>query len=863
MRTMTKLFWGSILIISLLVILGFTQSNADSEPSSGELQKVIAVVLDDSTSMVRDDPGRKEENYTTRWVEADYAIRALAAMMDNGDVLCIYPLNGTESFSVTIGKDDLEKALFNKLDEMGYHETTQFEQVREAAKDLQTVQGKECYLVVITDGNFLKEDSTVNMTQDELDGAFAAILTPEIQAHYIQIGDLGDKSCLPRVSNISVHQNVSNGGIIRQITDVINEIYHRVAMEDGDKAALITYPSDSSLTVEFNIPVQNVTVFLNGSEEWDNVQFSARGYTSDPTQISSKQPNFPALFQSKKEYCNVEWIKSAQLSGLVINFSAQAGFSREPITISGVPGVNKDNIQIYYEPAVVQKISISQPEGQSFDYGESDSIFVEGSIDIAVSYWDLEGNPLDPSAASMLKDESTSVEVNGRLFSRTRQSDGTYVYSGLLSADDVGSAITVSNAIGLEGGTRSIPLKEIYEPNMELTLELARDSSRLMLDEMGCTVLRVAIHDKASGTHPEWNSNVALECTSEHFNADVEHFIYQDGVIQIPLTLKDVEEDQIDPTERFTVKVSITYSDSVRPPASVEKVFPAVEIGSGPHELSVECEPISVKLIYVLISGKTFPVAYSCDDEKLSEEKLQNAVLSLELEDAALNELITLKDGNVWLNGRARKWFSVQNQDYEAELTFSYTKWNQPAQISVPITLSLSPITWQQVLLSIGAIIVLIGVIACLIWFILWYIICSKRKDDFIGRKTTFELIDRDDPSNITALSWHPCRRILFRAKFWGKRYARIKRSVSSEMTDGSLPATMVFYVAREGDRWELGKINTHMIPKLHECELRIGGVTVSSGNCLFLAGDGFQDRLTFCHLDDTHSWYLKITENE
>ena len=82
MRKTVRLLFICILTISLLLMPGFAQTGGNGGAVGGKTQKAIAIVLDDSTSMVRDGWGQRESDYTTRWVEADYSVRALAAMME-------------------------------------------------------------------------------------------------------------------------------------------------------------------------------------------------------------------------------------------------------------------------------------------------------------------------------------------------------------------------------------------------------------------------------------------------------------------------------------------------------------------------------------------------------------------------------------------------------------------------------------------------------------------------------------------------------------------------------------------------------------------------------------------------------------
>ena len=158
----------------------------------------------------------------------------------------------------------------------------------------------------------------------------------------------------------------------------------------------------------------------------------------------------------------------------------------------------------------------------------------------------------------------------------------------------------------------------------------------------------------------------------------------------------------------------------------------------------------------------------------------------------------------------------------------------------------------------------LIALVLFDVWFACWYGWLTKTKNgDYIHPKTIFKLVNRDNPDGVTGLEWVWYSRWFFRANFWGKRYAHIRRRVRDEEDAGPVPKRMDLYIAREGDRWRLGKIDRGMKPALDECDMRIEGVPVSRDNCLFLAGEDFRGRLEFKRPNQTHPWYLKIIENE
>lgn len=72
------------------------------ESTDEDKPKIISVIFDDSGSMVGN--GGKIDSYTTRWVDADYALKALAAMMDPEDQLRLYAMGDYKSMD-DLGSD--------------------------------------------------------------------------------------------------------------------------------------------------------------------------------------------------------------------------------------------------------------------------------------------------------------------------------------------------------------------------------------------------------------------------------------------------------------------------------------------------------------------------------------------------------------------------------------------------------------------------------------------------------------------------------------------------------------------------------------------------------------------------------------
>lgn len=95
MRTIKQLKMA-VLLAAVSICFVKMECHAEIQPLNDNTKpKVIYIVYDNSTSMVSDNG--KEGPHTTRWVEATYAVKALATMMNKEDILRIYPISFNKS----------------------------------------------------------------------------------------------------------------------------------------------------------------------------------------------------------------------------------------------------------------------------------------------------------------------------------------------------------------------------------------------------------------------------------------------------------------------------------------------------------------------------------------------------------------------------------------------------------------------------------------------------------------------------------------------------------------------------------------------------------------------------------------------
>lgn len=803
-----------------------------------EKSKVIAVIFDNSTSMVRDDPGESIGQYTTRWVEADYAVRALAAMMDAGDILKLYPLSVDPPVDIHIGMEGEYDRLCQTLDEMDYHGKTPYENIKMASDDLKREMGKDCCLIVISDGNFKSGEGTgPDMTQEEVNSAFGAIVSanPSLQIKYIPIGK-GDR-CLPQHAQVEICRDSDN--ITQQITDVINSIYHRVAVSGIDK---------------IDIPLKSMTVFLqdepNAEEffaDWNSKQC---GYDPEgKTAIHNTRKN-PVDHWNSPETLHSDWIKTTELSGLVLGYAVPSGANK----FVTVP--SNGRFQIYYEPAVTQRITIQQNDDVPYIYEESSkSHFVEGSIHVTIEYLDMAGKPLKSQTSVMLKTDQVEVSVNGRsLIGELNQETGVYTYSGTLEKGDYGY-LTITNKIGLNNGRLDIPLGVIGEPNVELSVR-ALDTN-LILDELGNAVLRVQISDRNGGDiftgDGKWERFLPPVCTSRYFNVDTEKCeYYPDGRLHMPISLKEPSSHQIEPQETFTLSIEREYSDG-RTPATTGKTKILVNIVSVGHKLSVEPEVGSPQFNIgsLFLHGADIPISYSCDGVELTLGQLERAEISLKVEESPLSDNLMLINGNINIS-RPSFWQLLEDDTVvRAKIVFSYTKWNNPSSIEYQFSIPVKAFPRGAVVAVFSA----AGILAfCLIVWIGWIVLpFNSSREDYIPRKTEFrfELVNGEE--NGFRVLWGFWQWLAFRASPFRTRYAHIRERIKNNNLEIDLYIHRVKY-----DNWELTKLSK-MRPGVNDPRIQIGGQPVTQDNCQLSTEITADQQLEIMNLEGLARWELQI----
>lgn len=412
-----KISLVAYLIFSILFLCKKTDNVYAKEVSE---IKNISIVFDNSSSMFRNDSDKK---YTTRWIEADYAVRALRDMMGAEDKFKIYFIGdeGKKSYS------DVAQG----MSEMKFHEGTPFDVVKKAVNELNfsgSINSSENWVIILTDGEFTK-----GMETDSLEQELKSILVGKnISIFYIPIGNgtVIEESPKDRIFTIDGESD----DITEQILEAIKKIYNKEQIVSDDGKGV--YIENGKCYIDLEVPLEELSVFVQeiGEEQlykdWkteneQNISDQAASMNNEdisyPNYLmleSTKQvkgrDNIPPKEPEVLNY-NTNKIKYKTLNGTIYQFQKRAeAASNEYAERIEIPiGNNVTKVVVYYQPDVDFKFTYTQDgkkvipwENKDIQDMESSNLdsqgFIrEGTLELKMECIDSLGTALESSLLSI------------------------------------------------------------------------------------------------------------------------------------------------------------------------------------------------------------------------------------------------------------------------------------------------------------------------------------------------------------------------------------------------------------------------------------------------------------------------------
>ena len=340
------------IVLALAMLLG-TVSLGTDQANAGVVKKIeksydIAVVFDNSGSMYKSDA----------WCKAKYAMEVFAAMMPydpknpGQNSLRIYPMwevgkkgDKTGSYAPIdiASSDDIQKIHDMYTIDNG---DTPFAPVREAYKDLQGSSADEKWLVVLTDGAFnldgregKPQDGIVNV-QKELE----QYADGNINVQYLALGE-ETATVTPDKTRGLYAAKATNESLSKDLISICNRIFKRAKLPDK-------YFADNN-KLDLPLSMNNVVVFAQGKGA------KVKGLEGTKGDVEVKE-------ETKCQFSDVSTggknskkaVVDKSLYGQVVRFG--------PCTKGkyqlDLKNVDHDNVQIFYEPDVDIKVTLTDPK---------------------------------------------------------------------------------------------------------------------------------------------------------------------------------------------------------------------------------------------------------------------------------------------------------------------------------------------------------------------------------------------------------------------------------------------------------------------------------------------------------------------
>ncbi len=344
-------------ISSLILALMFAVSVMTSLPttaSAATATKVnrsydIAVVFDNSGSMYNDQA----------WCRAKYAMEIFAAMLnyDNGDRLRIFPMweVTTDKTKPTRGGSyaPIEIRSKSDIDKISNMYTvnpsnTPFAPVNEARDALMASSATERWLIVLTDGEFNqigRKDKISTMSSAALKTNLINAAVDGIKVQYLGFGKATVLSAEPSKNFYAI--KATDTSLKDDLIGICNTIFQRAVLPENRL---------NGKSLKIDLSMKSVIVFAQGSNAKITSLVNSSG-KKIKIKLDSGQRKYSTIKAKGKEKAPVD----NTLAGQVVTFSS-CPKGEYTLNYSGA-----DAIQIFYEPDVDIKVTLTDSKGKVVD----------------------------------------------------------------------------------------------------------------------------------------------------------------------------------------------------------------------------------------------------------------------------------------------------------------------------------------------------------------------------------------------------------------------------------------------------------------------------------------------------------------
>lgn len=389
----------SVVFALLLLVALFAVPIGAAPASTKQTKRAIAVVFDNSGSMYLPGDGAGGDEFRYAWCRATYAMEAFATMMNEGDVMQIYPMHAikvegkTYTSSKPLSVTQKNATVIEKI-HTPVAKTTPIETITHAYNGLTKVKADEKWLIVLTDGDVFYRGN-----ENLKDGSLKALKTElskcvkKVNVAYLGIGTQAIKPEGIQGKNQYIADKAdSSTQVLEKLTSMCNTIFGRDTLPNvKDK-------------IRFDVSMNKLIVFIQG-EGISNVKLEGHDPT---TENSLKYGNLgcgKTLISDNKE-----WKEDTSLQGKLLTYE-NVPKGEYTLSFSG----KATSVVCYYEPNVQVSLKLLDKEGVAVD---PNGKLTEGAYSIQYALTD--GITNEPTTSSLLGKTQYTFTVNGEKHTATQ-----------------------------------------------------------------------------------------------------------------------------------------------------------------------------------------------------------------------------------------------------------------------------------------------------------------------------------------------------------------------------------------------------------------------------------------------------------
>lgn len=381
----------SMILAAVLLLTCICIGTPEAYAAKPDTTRAIAIVFDNSGSMyTRNNPA---------WCRATYATEAFAAMLNQGDVLQIYPMNpikiGGKEYTMNSPFQITDASQASMIRDMMTEDAgdTHIESIDCAKDGLKKLKADEKYLIVLTDGGtFTKNGNQLSKdrTKKELDTRVTEYAGEDLTFMYLGIDP---DACIPGTPEseyfFKEHAKDSKD-VLSALTEMCNQIFGRDILPES---------RHTETSMEFDVSMKKLIIFVQGTDIAD-LKITGDGVG---TVASSQQIKYSEKGTTDKQY-EKNQTQDTSLQGMMVTYTDCAAGTYS-IDYSG----SATSVEVYYEPDVDLDFVFTNVDGSEVN---PDALY-EGEYKVSFGMKDAKTGKLTNSDLLGKPEYKGSYFING------------------------------------------------------------------------------------------------------------------------------------------------------------------------------------------------------------------------------------------------------------------------------------------------------------------------------------------------------------------------------------------------------------------------------------------------------------------